>query len=120
MNIEETLDTYDRAWNEDDRQTCRAHLTRCFSDRGVYCDPMVEVIGSDALAEHIEQTRRAFGGFRIKRTSGFEQHHDYGRFAWRMWSDEGEVIIEGFDVVRLAADGRFQSIVGFFGPFPEP
>ena len=119
VTVEETLDSYDRAWNEDDRETCRAHLMRCLTDEGVYCDPTVEVVGADALAAHIGETRRAFGGFRIKRTSGFEQHHDYGRFAWRMTSNEGEVIVDGFDVVRLATDGRFQSIVGFFGPFPD-
>lgn len=99
MTVEETLNKYDSAWNEDDEETCRVYLRACFTDDGVYCDPTVEVVGPDALAEHIGQIRRAFGGFLIKRTSGFEQHHDYGRFAWRMWSDEGEVIVEGFDVV---------------------
>jgi hypothetical protein len=119
VKVEETLDTYDQAWNEDDEQACRAHLRGCLTDDVIYCDPTVEVTGPAALAQHIVQTRRAFGGFRIKRTSGFEQHHDYGRFTWRMTSEGGELIVEGFDVVRLATDGRFTSIVGFFGPFPE-
>lgn len=43
-----------------------------------------------------------------------------GRFAWRMRLEDGEVLVEGFDVVRLAADNRLESIIGFFGPFPEP
>lgn len=119
MTLQETLDHYDQAWNEDDEETCRAHLKWSLTDGGLYCDPTVEVVGVGPLAAHIAETRRAFGGFHIKRTSGFEQHHEYGRFAWRMTSNEGELIVEGFDVVRLAADGRFQSIVGFFGPFPE-
>lgn len=119
MTIEETLDLYDQAWNEDDEEARRGHLKRCLTDDGVYCDPTVEVVGADALAEHIGGTRRAFGGFHIKRTSSFEQHHGYGRFAWRMTSNEGELLIDGFDVVRLTTDGRFQSVVGFFGPFQE-
>ena len=119
MTIEETLESYDQAWHEDDEDACRALLTRCLTDDGVYCDPTVHIVGPDAFAEHIVQSRRAFGGFRIERTSGCEQHHGYGRFAWRMTSKDGELIVEGFDVVQLAADGRFTSIVGFFGPFPE-
>jgi hypothetical protein len=119
VTLEETLDLYDEAWNDDDEASRRAHLRRCLTDEGIYCDPTVEVVGADALAAHIGETRSAFGGFSIKRTSGFEQHHGYVRFAWRMTSNEGEPIVDGFDVVRLATDGRFQSIVGFFGPFPE-
>lgn len=119
MTVEDTLDRYDQAWNEDDEETCRAHLRASLTDDGVYCDPTVEVVGPDALAAHIGETRRAFSGFRIKRTSGFEQHHGYGRFEWRMTSNEDELIVDGFDVVRLATDGRLQSIVGFFGPFPQ-
>ena len=105
MSVDETLASYDLAWNEDDQEARRAHLARCFTEEGVYCDPMVEAVGHDALAEYIGQTRRGFGGFRIKRTSGFERHHDYGRFSWQMWSANGESLLEGFDVVRLAADG---------------
>lgn len=70
MTLEETLDRYDQAWNEDDEETCRAHLKRCLTDDGVYCDPTVEVVGADALAANIGVTRRAFGGFRIKEDVG--------------------------------------------------
>ncbi|HEY7876175.1 MAG TPA: nuclear transport factor 2 family protein [Actinomycetota bacterium] len=116
--IDEILDSYDRAWNEEDPERCLEHLRACLTDEGVYCDPTVEIVGSNALAEHIGRTRSAFGGFRIERTSGFEEHHGYERFTWRMTSKDDEPIVEGFDVVRLAADGRFVSILGFFDPFP--
>jgi hypothetical protein len=119
MTVSETLDKYGDAWNEDDEEARRAQLKESLTDDAVYCDPTAEVAGPHELAEHIEQTRSAFGQFRIERTSGFEEHHGYGRFAWRMMSDDGELIVEGFDVVRIAADGRFQSVIGFFGPFPE-
>lgn len=120
MTVDEALNAYGDAWNEVDEQARRAQLRQSLTEDAVYCDPTVEVTGPDALAEHIAQTRREFAGFHIDRTSGFEEHHGHGRFAWRMVSDAGEVIVEGFDVVRIAADGRFRSIIGFFGPFPEP
>ena len=120
MTIGETLDRYGDAWNEDDEEARRAYLRQSLTDDAVYCDPTVEVTGPNALADHIGQSRGAFGRFRIERTSGYEEHHGYGRFAWRMTSDAGELIVEGFDVVRIAPDGRFKSVVGFFGPFPEP
>ncbi|MDQ3955297.1 MAG: nuclear transport factor 2 family protein [Actinomycetota bacterium] len=115
----ETLDIYGDAWNEDDQEAREALLRKSLADDAVYCDPTAEVAGPAALAEHIGQTRRAFGRFRIERTSGYEEHHGYGRFSWRMESDDGELIVEGFDVVRIAADGRLQTVIGFFGPFPE-
>ncbi len=118
MALREILDAYDAAWNEDDAQARRTWLRESLADDGVYCDPMVEVTGRDALAEYIEQSRSAYGRFRME-TSGHDGHHGYVRFAWRMESEKGDLIVDGFDVVRTAADGRLQSIVGFFGPFPE-
>ena len=120
MTVEEILESYFLAWNGEDVETRRSHLMRCVTDDAVYRDPTAEVFGPDALADHIEKTRRAFGGFSIQRTSGFEQHHAHGRFAWQMRLEDGGVLVEGFDVVRLAADNRLESIIGFFGPFPEP
>lgn len=119
MSASDTLDKYGDAWNEDDEDARRALLRDSLTEDAVYCDPTAEVSGPDALAEHIGQTRAAFGRFRIDRTSDWEEHHGYGRFTWRMVSEEGEPIVDGFDVVRVADDGRFLSIVGFFGPFPE-
>ena len=119
MTLSEVLDAYGAAWNEDDEEERKAHLAKSLADDAVYCDPTVEVTGPVALAEHIGQSRNAFGRFRIDRTSGADEHHGYLRFSWRMQSDEDELIVEGFDVVRIADDGRFQTIVGFFGPFPE-
>lgn len=119
MKDPDALVSYGDAWNEDDAEARLAHLKACLTDDAVYCDPTVDLKGPEALADHIGQTRTAFGSYRIDRTSGFEEHHGYGRFAWRMTSDEGQPIVDGIDVVRVAADGRLSSIIGFFGPFPE-
>ena len=118
MTITEVLDAYGAAWNEDDAEVREARLRESFADDGTYCDPTVEVVGSRAFGEHIGRTRESFGPFRIERTSGYDEHHGYGRFSWRMESSAGELIVDGFDVVQLAADGRLRTIIGFFGPFP--
>lgn len=115
----EILDMYGDAWNEDDQEAREALLRKSLADDAVYCDPTAEVSGSAALAEHIGRSRSALGRFRIERTSAYEEHHGYGRFSWRMESDEDELIAEGFDVVQIAADGRLQTVIGFFGPFPK-
>lgn len=119
MTVIESIDKYGDAWNENDAETRRALLREVLAEHAVYCDPTVEVTGADGLAKHIGQTRQAFGDYRIDRTSGWEEHHGYGRFAWRMSSTDDEVIVEGFDVVRVDRAGRLQTIIGFFGPFPE-
>jgi hypothetical protein len=41
------------------------------------------------------------------------------RFGWQLTGPDGTVTVAGIDVGTLAADGRLQSVVGFFGPLSE-
>lgn len=116
--MQEVLDTYGAAWNEDDEEARHALLARSLSDDATYCDPTAEVASRAALSDHIGRVRSEFGRFRIQTTSGYEEHHGYVRFTWRMEAENGDLLVEGFDVVRLDSDGRVQNIVGFFGDFP--
>ena len=118
MTLTEILDIYNAAWNETDAETRRAHLEEAFVDDGVYCDPMVHAVGPAAISDYIGQAFVGFGAFSIERTSGLDEHHGYVRFTWHMVSPSGEALVDGFDVVRLADDGRLREVIGFFGPFP--
>lgn len=116
--VHEVLDTYCASWNSDDPHERRALLQQVLADGATYCDPTAHVQGVEGLVEHIGGSRAALGPYRIDRTSACDRHHDYVRFTWRLTSAGGEVLVDGFDVVELAADGRVQTIIGFFGPFP--
>ena len=118
MDAAESLDLYCAAWNEPDADKRRALLEKAWSDDGTYCDPTADVAGRQALVDHIGSVFEMFGHYRMQRTSGYDQHHDYVRFTWDMQTESGEPLVDGFDVARLAQDGRIDSILGFFGPFP--
>ena len=118
MSYDDVLDAYGAAWNEGDEAARRSLLETSWADEGTYCDPTAHVSGRDALVAHIGACRAAYGDFRIDRTSAYDAHHDYVRFTWTMVSGAGETLVDGFDVVGIAADGRVELVVGFFGPFP--
>ena len=119
MDATETVMAYGESWNEPDEAKRRALLESAWADDGAYCDPTASVEGREALLAHIAGFRETFPGARIETTSGVEEHHGWGRFAWAMVGADGATSMEGFDVCQFAADGRLQRIVGFFGPFPE-
>ena len=55
-------------------------------------------------------------GHRIDVTTAVDEHDGHLRFGWTMFDPAGAVVVEGMDYGTLAADGRLQRIVGFFGP----
>lgn len=63
-------------------------------------------------------------GARLRRPGGVDGHHGWIRFAWEVSLAEGEAIevkgvkVEGIDLVELAADGRFRTVVMFHGLLP--
>ena len=126
QSLDEVMLAYIEAWNTPDEQSRRALLDRCWADDGTYTDPIYEVRGKDALGAHIgrflsEGPSGRGPGYRIPIGSGVEHHHGMIRFTYVLLDPEGEPVFEGLDVGDLAADGRLQQIVGFFGsPPPIP
>ena len=43
---------------------------------------------------------------------------DLHRYAWEIRRD-GELVLPGFDVTEVDAEGRVLRVLGFFGPLPE-
>lgn len=119
MELDDVVQAYAQAWCETDVDVRRKLLDACWADDGEYQDPTAFVHGRNALAAHIDGffTDR-FPGHRIVATSGADGHHGWFRFAWAMQDADGTTVLEGFDIGRLADDGRIGRIVGFFGPFP--
>ena len=51
----------------------------------------------------------------FRRTTAIDAHHAYARYGWELVGPDGTVAVAGQDLVELAADGRMQKVVGFFG-----
>lgn len=121
LSVEDVVDGYTSAWNESDVDARRALLEKAWADDGRYADPSADVIGRDALVEHISgfQSNPSMKGYSLARTSAVDSHHDVLRFGWALKNAEGAVVMEGVDFGVLDEDGRLASITGFFGPMPE-
>jgi hypothetical protein len=117
-DVTTTVDTYLAMWNDTD-STSRAQLIeQAWAADGAYVDPLLEAAGYDALSAMVDAVHQQFPGFRFRRQSGVDIHHDHARFAWDLAGDDGTVAVAGIDVAELAADGRLQRITGFFGDLP--
>jgi hypothetical protein len=114
-----TVNTYMDAWNEADEATRQALLARCWSDRGRYVDPNVDLEGRAALAQHIAKVQASRPGARLEFVSGIDVHHDVARFLWRLVRADGTRGDISIDFGEVDEDGLLVRIVGFFGPAPE-
>lgn len=114
--LERLVDRYCAAWNTPDGAERRAILRSVLTEDGRYTDPSVHAAGIDALATHIDGVVARNPGARISRTSPVDAHHDVLRFLWSNRLADGRVLRDGIDFCIIAPDGRFRSIIGFFGP----
>jgi hypothetical protein len=77
--------------------------------------------GIDALVQGVHAQ---FAGHRFRQTSAIDTHHDRLRFSWELAPEDGPAVVAGTDFGVVAADGRLQTITGFFdqtpGASPEP
>ena len=116
MPAKETLEAYMAAWNEKDEAKIRSLLDKCWGDDATYTDPVSDVKGRDGLLSAITGFHSQMPGAGIALTTGFDEHHGRIRFGWKVTGAPQE--LAGIDVATLAADGRLQSIIGFWGTNP--
>lgn len=119
MPTKDIVETYMAAWSEPDRALRAPLIEQCWADDGLYCDPVAEGRGREALDGFIAGMHTQQPGAKIILTSGIDQHHNQIRFAWAFIQADGATAIEGIDVGELAEDGRLARIIGFWGPPPS-
>jgi SnoaL-like domain len=116
MATKDTIEAYMAAWNETDEAKIRQLLDKCWADSGTYTDPISDVAGRDGLFAAITGFHAQMPGATIAMTSGLDEHHGRVRFGWKVEGSPQE--IAGIDVGVLTADGKLQSITGFWGANP--
>ena len=109
------VNAYLEMWNETDPAGRSATIERAWTPRGRYLDPMLEADGYAALDAMVTGVQEKFPRHKFRPTSKVDQHHDQVRFAWELFAPDGSVTLTGIDVGVLGADGRLESITGFFG-----
>ena len=118
MDYPESFDHMMAAWNERDPQRVRAHLEKALSPEVVFIDPSIVTRGIDEFEANVHEVHGRLPGADYGRASGVDHHHDIVRYAWEI-RREGELLLPGFDVTELDAEGRVLRVLGFFGPLPE-
>ena len=110
-----TIDRYIDMWNEEDAGRRAELVAAAWTADASYVDPLLEAEGHDGLSEMVANVHAHYPGYRFRRRSDVDVHHDRVRFAWDLVSPAGEVFVSGIDVGDLAEDGRLRRITGFFG-----
>ena len=109
------IDRYIDMWNEEDAERRAALIDAAWAEDASYVDPLLAAEGHDGLSEMVATVHGHYPGYRFRRRSDVDVHHDRVRFAWDLVTPDGEVFVAGIDVGELAADGRLRRITGFFG-----
>ena len=115
MDISEGRRAFERyltAWSAIGEEERRRVLEDTVSSEIDYFDAMVRLSGRDALGAHLYgfQQRRPNYSFSL---ANYLQHNDAVLANWLMRDDSGKVLVSGYDSIRLDAEGRIASIVGF-------
>jgi len=118
--MDAVIEALDAAWNERDPSARGRLLERSLTPDAQLVDPSAgRFDGREAIGDRIASLDERFPGARVTITSGVDEHNGYGRYAWTMTNGDGNVIVEGIDVVERAEDGRLKRVIMFFGPPPE-
>ena len=113
------IENYLAAWNATDPNDRAAAVARVWTADGTYTDPLADVAGHEAIAAVIAGAQAMFDGMVFTPGEVFEAHHDIARFTWHLApKGAAEPVAVGFDVVRLADDGRIRAVLGFIDKAP--
>jgi hypothetical protein len=113
----ESLDHMLAAWNERNLDRIRGHLEKALAANVLFCDPRSLVSGLDEFESMVREFRASIPDAVCARTTGFDTHHNRYRYEWSV-SSGGQVVVPGFDVAFVNAEGKVERIEGFFGPLP--
>ena len=114
----EALDHMLAAWNEPDPEQTRGHLEKALAPAVRFVDPSIDLTGVDAFEANVHEVRAGLPGAVYSRTSGVDWQHGFHRYHWAIHQN-GDLVLEGFDVTETDASGRVLCVIGFFGVVPD-
>ncbi|MFH8568543.1 nuclear transport factor 2 family protein [Streptomyces sp. NPDC017993] len=110
---------YFEAWNAAGQEALGKAVAGAFTEEGRYTDPLADVTGHEGIAAVITGAHAQFPGWVFRPLGDVEGHHDIARFGWELVNAaDGTAPVAGFDVVRLAEDGRISAVLGFLDRVP--
>lgn len=113
------IDRYIAAWNETGPARRRDSIAQTWTETGAYLDPLMAGTSHGGIEAMIAAVQAQFPGYRFRRTSELDSHHDRIHFSWELGPEIGAPLTGGLDV-GVIADGRLQAITGFLDFAPSP
>jgi hypothetical protein len=117
-DLTDLIDRYFAMWNETDAARRRELIARTWTATASYLDPMLQGEDHAGIDAMVQGVQARFPGHRFRRTSEIDAHHDRVRFSWELAPQGGAALVTGTDFGVVAADGRLQTITGFFDQAP--
>ncbi|MBS7564790.1 isomerase [Mucilaginibacter sp. Bleaf8] len=113
-NIEETMLLYTSAWNETERESIAAKISKCWAQEATYTDRLTDTIsGREAITNLIISSYEQMGARKFTVLAEPQVHHNSGRFSWLAVRLEGYPV-EGMDYFEFNDQNQITRIVGFF------
>ena len=110
------LAPYLDAFVEKDASRRLALLAQGLVPHAEICGPTRIFAGYAEISEKIEGFHKNWPNCRLVVASGMVCFGNAGHFAMAIVSADGSILASGHSVVELAADGRIQRVVAFWGP----
>ena len=82
------------------------------------CGPTRIFAGYAEISEKIEGFHKNWPNCRLVVASGIVCFSNAGHFAKAIVGADGSILASGYSVMELAADGRIQRVLAFWGPAP--
>jgi hypothetical protein len=120
LKIRESVLRYLAAWNERDTKRRLELVSQTWTEDGTYVDHARQGHDHESISAMIAKAQIPLPGYRTYLASGIERHHEYLRFSWAAGgAPETPLYLKGTDIVVIAADFRFKSVIGFVDVAPE-
>ena len=114
----ESLNHMLASWNEPDAAKIRGHLDAALAPTVRFVDPSIDLTGIEAFEANVHEVQSRIPGATYSRTSGVDSQHNFHRYHWAIHQN-GELLINGFDVAQTDDDGKVVCVIGFFGDIPQ-
>ncbi|MER5641678.1 nuclear transport factor 2 family protein [Kitasatospora sp. NPDC002227] len=116
-DFQQLAERYIATWNETDPAARRKLVDELWAEDGRYTDPLVDLLGREAIAGAIGAVQAQFPGF-VFTLGPVDAHHHLARFTWLLGPAGGEALVVGFDVLTVDGQGRVDRVLGFLDQVP--
>ena len=114
-DLTKTIDIHLQAYTEADEAKRASLVAEVWACDGALVDPPFAGAGHDEIAGMGATLLSQFPGHTFRRTSAIDAHHQFARYGWDLVAPDGNVVLNGMDVIEVDDGGKLKGIVGFFG-----